>query len=289
MDQMGKCYHHLGRHEPAEKLFKKAVRLTLSNTTRSDGFYVSKRTVKTTLLLGAALAGGYFYLEREDADRKEIRLLMERSQLSLEKGDIEQSMKEQQKAFETLKTKFPGDKSNIAMAMAVGASYEKTDQFAAAMPFYHEALQYVALEARIVYREDLRIMILDRLGQCCKQAGDPEAAEKHFKQAIEAYDQLKGKLSLSADSTSEPSILSKLDEDVLNVFLHYTVLLTTQQRSDDAARARLRLTSIARGSPQLRSQVAKIQRQVDDYLALEGIREQRKLQELKGDGDSDFV
>ncbi|KAG6592616.1 uncharacterized protein IUM83_12412 [Phytophthora cinnamomi] len=27
MDQMGKCYHHLWRHEPAEKLFKKVMRL----------------------------------------------------------------------------------------------------------------------------------------------------------------------------------------------------------------------------------------------------------------------
>ncbi|KAG6623719.1 uncharacterized protein IUM83_01722 [Phytophthora cinnamomi] len=27
MDQMGKCYHYLGRHEPTEKLFKKVVRL----------------------------------------------------------------------------------------------------------------------------------------------------------------------------------------------------------------------------------------------------------------------
>ncbi|KAG6606555.1 Ryanodine-inositol 1,4,5-triphosphate receptor Ca2 channel (RIR-CaC) family protein [Phytophthora cinnamomi] len=27
MDQMGKCYHHLWRHEPAEKLLKKVMRL----------------------------------------------------------------------------------------------------------------------------------------------------------------------------------------------------------------------------------------------------------------------
>ncbi|KAE9027565.1 hypothetical protein PF005_g2785 [Phytophthora fragariae] len=27
MDWMGECYHHLGRYEPAEKLFKKAIRL----------------------------------------------------------------------------------------------------------------------------------------------------------------------------------------------------------------------------------------------------------------------
>lgn len=123
----------------------------------------------------------------------------------------------------------------------------------------------------------------------CLCSGDMEAAENHFKQAIDAYDQLKGKLSLSADAANEPSVLSKLDEDVLNVFLHYTVLLTTLQRPDDAARARQRLSSIARSSPQLRGQVAKIQRQVIDYIALEGIREQRKLQQLKGDEGSDFV
>ncbi|GMF30124.1 unnamed protein product [Phytophthora fragariaefolia] len=119
--------------------------------------------------------------------------------------------------------------------------------------------------------------------------GDPEAAEKHFKHAIEAYDQLKGQLSLSAESNNEPSILSKLDEDILNVFLHYAVLLTTLQRSDDAARARQRLVSIARGSPQLHGQVPKIQRQVDDYIALEQIREERKVRELIGDEGSDFV
>jgi hypothetical protein len=67
------------------------------------------------------------------------------------------------------------------------------------------------------------------------------------------------------------------------------VLLSTQQRPEDAARARRRLTTIARGSPQLRSQVAKIERQVDDYIALEKIRAERKLMEAKGDDESDYV
>ncbi|GMF09572.1 unnamed protein product [Phytophthora lilii] len=177
----------------------------------------------------------------------------------------------------------------MAMAMAIGAAYEKADQFAKAIPFYHEALEYMPLETRVVYREDLRVVMFDRLGQCYKQIGDSEAAEKHFKKAIETYDQLKGHLALSPESDSEPSILFKFDEDILNVFLHYAVFLTTMQRPEDAARARRRLTTIARGSPQLRSQVAKIERQVDDYIALEKIREERKLTEIKGDEGSDFV
>jgi hypothetical protein len=123
----------------------------------------------------------------------------------------------------------------------------------------------------------------------CLSSGDAEAAETHFKQAVEAYDQLRGRLSLSPASENEPSVLSKLDEDALNVFLHYAVLLSTQQRPEDAARARRRLTTIARGSPQLRSQVAKIERQVDDYIALEKIRAERKLMEAKGDDESDYV
>ncbi|POM57723.1 Hypothetical protein PHPALM_37730 [Phytophthora palmivora] len=250
---------------------------------RGDGFYVSKKAVKMTLVVGAALTGGYLYLEREDADRKEIRVLLEQSQLSLENGDSDQSMRDLEKAFDLHKTKFPQDKGVIAMAMAIGASYEKKDQFAQAMPYYSEALELTPLESRILYRENLRVLMLDRLGQCAKQTGDLETAEMHFKQAIEIYDQLKGKLSLSPESDKEPSILSKLDEDILNVFLHYAVLLTTQQRPDDAARVRQRLTTVARGSSQLRSQVMKINRQVDDYIALEKIREERKLEETKGD------
>ncbi|KAH7463732.1 hypothetical protein PRIC1_006563 [Phytophthora ramorum] len=251
----------------------------------SDGFYVSKKAVKTTLLLGAALTGGYLYLGRENADRKEIRLVLQRSRLSLERGDVEQSMKEKEKAFELLKAKFPHDKDVIAMAMAIGALYEKSEQFAAAIPFYLEALQYMPLETSLVAREDLRVVTMDRLGQCYKQIEDSEAAEKYFKQAIEVYDQLKGQLSLSPDSDHAPSVLSKLDEDALNVYLHYTLLLTTLQRPEDAARARRRLTTIARGDPQLRGLVAKIERQVDEYIALERIREERKLRELKrGEG-----
>ncbi|KAG2834351.1 hypothetical protein PC129_g3956 [Phytophthora cactorum] len=256
---------------------------------RSDGFYVSKKAVKMTLVLGAALTGALLYLERENADRKKIRYLLELSQLSLEKGDIEQSMREREKAYDLLKRKFPQDKSVIAMAMMIGVSYEKTEQFTEAIPFYTEALKNVALETRLVHCEDLRVLMLDRLGQCYKQTGDPEAAVEHFKQAIEAYDQLKGKLSLSSDSDKEPSILAKLDEDILNVFLHYAVLLTMLQRPDDAAHARRRLTTIARSSPQLRGQVARIKCQVDDYIALEKIREERKLMEANGDEGSDFV
>ncbi|KAG6971238.1 hypothetical protein JG688_00004505 [Phytophthora aleatoria] len=186
---------------------------------RSDGFYVSKKAVKMTLVLGAALTGALLYLERENADRKKIRYLLELSQLSLEKGDIEQSMREREKAYDLLKRKFPQGTLVIAMAMMIGASYEKTEQFTEAIPFYTEALKNVALETRLVHCEDLRVLMLDRLGQCYKQTGDPEAAVEHFKQAIEAYDQLKGKLSLSSDSDKEPSILAKLDEDILNTML----------------------------------------------------------------------
>jgi len=59
------------------------------------------------------------------------------------------------------------------MAMAIGASYEKTDQFAAAVPFYREAMENLELEQRVVYREDLRVVLLDRIGQCYKQAYVP--------------------------------------------------------------------------------------------------------------------
>ncbi|ETM99752.1 hypothetical protein, variant 2 [Phytophthora nicotianae INRA-310] len=227
--------------------------------------------------------------ERENADRKKIRFLLELSQLSLEKGEIEQSMRERKEAYNLLKKKFPHDKSVVAMAMMIGASYEKTEQFEEAIPFYSDALENITLETRMVQCEDLRVVLLDRLGQCYKQTGDPVAAEKHFKQAIEAYDQLKGKLALSSDSDLEASILSKLDEDILNVFLHYTVLLTVLRRPDDATQTRRRLATIARGSPQLRGQVARINRQVDDYIALEKIREERKLVETKVDEESDFV
>ncbi|ETI31770.1 hypothetical protein, variant [Phytophthora nicotianae P10297] len=263
--------------------------LSNASSGRPDGFYVSKKAVKMTLALGAALTGGILYLERENADRKKIRFLLELSQLSLEKGEIEQSMRERKEAYNLLKKKFPHDKSVVAMAMMIGASYEKTEQFEEAIPFYSDALENITLETRMVQCEDLRVVLLDRLGQCYKQTGDPVAAEKHFKQAIEAYDQLKGKLALSSDSDLEASILSKFDEDILNVFLHYTVLLTVLRRPDDATQTRRRLATIARGSPQLRGQVARINRQVDDYIALEKIREERKLVETKVDEESDFV
>ncbi|KAF1780085.1 Tetratricopeptide repeat [Phytophthora cactorum] len=96
---------------------------------RSDGFYVSKKAVKMTLVLGAALTGALLYLVRR-------------------------------------------------------ASYPL--KFTEAIPFYTEALKNVALETRLVHCEDLRVLMLDRLGQCYKQTGDPEAAVEHFKQAIEA-------------------------------------------------------------------------------------------------------
>ncbi|OWZ11792.1 hypothetical protein PHMEG_00015141 [Phytophthora megakarya] len=253
-----------------------------------DGFYVSKKVVKLTLVLGAVVTGGYLYLEREDADRKEIRLLLEQSQQSLENGDMKQSLKELEKAYDLHKMNFSDEKGMIAMAMAIGAAYEKMDDFDEAMMYYREALEFVSLEESVIQREDLRVLVLDRLGQCSKQSDDNEAAEKYFKQAIETYDQLKGKLSLSHESDHETSILSKLEEDILNVFLHYAVLLSMQHRPDDAARARQRLTTIARGSPQLRNQVAKINQQVDDYIALEKIRQERTLTRSNEDEDSSF-
>ncbi|KAF1792559.1 Tetratricopeptide repeat-containing domain [Phytophthora cactorum] len=185
------CYHQIGRHETADK-FKQAISLyekyrgefSVSSSSGSNGrvvgkldgvivimflhyaqllaamergnevtdmrqsltqivggFYVSKKAVKMTLVLGAALTGALLYLERENADRKKIRYLLELGQLSLEKGDIEQSMREREKAYHLLKRKFP---------------------------------------------QGLRVLMLDRLGQCYKQTGDPEAAVEHFKQAIEA-------------------------------------------------------------------------------------------------------
>ncbi|KAG7390430.1 Progesterone-induced-blocking factor 1 [Phytophthora pseudosyringae] len=213
---------------------------------RGDGFYVSKRAAKSTLVLGAVLTGGFLYLKREDADRKEIRLLLERN------------------------------KDAVTMATTIGVSYEKMDQFAKAIQFYRKALENLPVEMSVVYREDLRVQLLDHLGQCYKQTGDSETAEKHFQQAIEAYDQLKGKLSLSPDSDNDPRVLSKLDENLLNVFLHYVVLLTTLQRPDDAARARRRLSTIARGSPHLRGQVHRA-------------GENPTSAEADGDEDSDFV
>jgi hypothetical protein len=58
--------------------------------------------------------------EREDADRKEIKLLLERSQSCLERGDIEQSLKEQVKAFDLFKLKFPQGTSLHLVVRYVG-------------------------------------------------------------------------------------------------------------------------------------------------------------------------
>ncbi|KAL7679913.1 putative tetratricopeptide-like helical domain superfamily [Plasmopara halstedii] len=262
-----------------------ALNRTLSNAAHNsslDGIYVSKKALKTTLALGAVLTGGLLYL-RENADRKKVRLLLERSRLSLEKGDFEQFQKEREKAYVFLKQKLPEDKSVIALAMAIGASYEKTDEFAKALLFYSEALENVKLEKRILQCENLRILLLDRLGQCCKNIGNTDSAEKHFENAVKVYEQLKAELSLASESEYDTSALAKLDKSILNVLLHYVVLLVMLQRPDDASRARQRLTTIARASPQLRGQVAKIDCQVEDHIALEKIRMERKLMEAKGD------
>ncbi|KAL7994182.1 putative tetratricopeptide-like helical domain superfamily [Plasmopara halstedii] len=251
-----------------------ALNRTLSNAAHNsslDGIYVSKKALKTTLALGAVLTGGLLYL-RENADRKKVRLLLERSRLSLEKGDFEQFQKEREKAYVFLKQKLPEDKSVIALAMAIGASYEKTDEFAKALLFYSEALENVKLEKRILQCENLRILLLDRLGQCCKNIGNTDSAEKHFENAVKVYEQLKAELSLASESEYDTSALAKLDKSILNVLLHYVVLLVMLQRPDDASRARQRLTTIARASPQLRGQVAKIDCQVEDHIALEKIR-----------------
>ncbi|TDH71264.1 hypothetical protein CCR75_002811 [Bremia lactucae] len=255
-----------------------------ATASKTDGFYVSKKAVKTTLLVGAALSAGLYYMKaQENADWKKLKLLLGRSQMSLEKGDIEQFKKVQEKAYGFLKKKFPDDKSVIALAMAIGASHERTDHFSQAIPFYQEALENIALEKRFIHREDLRIVMLDRLGQCYKKVGDLEAAEKHFHQAIEVYDQVKASISLTPGFENEGRIILKLDEDILNVFLHYVILLTVLQRNDDIERARLRLSTIARNSVQLRGEVAKINCQVDDYIALEKIREERKIRKTKSD------
>ncbi|CEG39334.1 Tetratricopeptide TPR2 [Plasmopara halstedii] len=227
-----------------------ALNRTLSNAAHNsslDGIYVSKKALKTTLALGAVLTGGLLYLERENADRKKVRLLLERSRLSLEKGDFEQFQKEREKAYVFLKQKLPEDKSVIALAMAIGASYEKTDEFAKALLFYSEALENVKLEKRILQCENLRILLLDRLGQCCKNIGNTDSAEKHFENAVKVYEQLKAELSLASESEYDTSALAKLDKSILNVLLHYVVLL-------------------------LRGQVAKIDCQVEDHIALEKIR-----------------
>ncbi|KAL3659713.1 hypothetical protein V7S43_015387 [Phytophthora oleae] len=92
----------------------------------------------------------------------------------------------------------------------------------------------------------------------CACSGDLETAEQHFKQVIKVYDQVKGKLSLSPEAPNKRSDLSKLEEVIIDVLFHYTLLLTTLQRPDDAARARQRLTTIVRGSPKLRTQEKRI-------------------------------
>ncbi|KAK1930195.1 hypothetical protein P3T76_014428 [Phytophthora citrophthora] len=73
-----------------------------------------------------------------------------------------------------------------------------------------------------------------------------------------------------------------MDKVIINVFLHYTVLLTVLQRPDDAARARQRLTAIVRSSPILCSQEKNITRQVENIIALVKLDEERKL---RGEGD----
>ncbi|GMF30126.1 unnamed protein product [Phytophthora fragariaefolia] len=55
--------------------------------------------------------------DREDADREEIQSLMERSQQSLEKGDVEQSMRDQQQAFNLIKAKFPDGTNHYRAAL----------------------------------------------------------------------------------------------------------------------------------------------------------------------------
>ncbi|KUG00408.1 hypothetical protein AM587_10001421 [Phytophthora nicotianae] len=100
----------------------------------------------------------------------------------------------------------------------------------------------------VATRERNRVVTLDRIAQSYENRGHVKTAERYFKQAINAYDQNRGRRELSKASKSQAVDLAALDREIPGVLFNYSQLLVANKRWNEAGNTLQRALTLARVS-----------------------------------------
>ncbi|KAH7463735.1 uncharacterized protein KRP23_12929 [Phytophthora ramorum] len=210
--------------------------------------WLGKEVVLLTVIVAAGATGVHFYQNRDSAPVKQVERLVKQAEQSAKEGDPKQALKHCLHAYDVIKSTNPHDRHLFELAFSIAAQYESLERGVPATNYYLDALEHNSREMKVAKRERNRVVTLDRIAQSYENRGHVQTAERHFKQAVSAYDQNRGRRELSKASNTEAADLAALDREIPAVLFNYSQLLMANKRWSEAGHALQRAMILARAS-----------------------------------------
>ncbi|ETI31756.1 hypothetical protein F441_21211 [Phytophthora nicotianae CJ01A1] len=210
--------------------------------------WVKKEVALLAFMLAAGVTGVHFYQSREGAPVKQVERLVKQAEQSAKEGDPKQALKHCLHAYDVIKDTNPHDRHLFELAFSIAAQYESLGRGTPATNYYLDALEHNSREMNVATRERNRVVTLDRIAQSYENRGHVKTAERYFKQAINAYDQNRGRRELSKASKSQAVDLAALDREIPGVLFNYSQLLVANKRWNEAGNTLQRALTLARVS-----------------------------------------
>uniref|UniRef100_A0AAV1TIJ6 Uncharacterized protein n=1 Tax=Peronospora matthiolae TaxID=2874970 RepID=A0AAV1TIJ6_9STRA len=210
--------------------------------------WLNSEVVLLACMVAAGAAGVHLYQNRGNAPVKQVKRLIESAKQSAKEEDREQALKHCLHAYDVIKSTNPRDRHLFELAFSIAAQYEDLERSTPATKYYLDALEHNSHEMRVAKRELNHVITLDRIAQTYMKRGHDNTAEKYFRQAISAYDQSRGRRSISSVTVSERADVAALDREITAVLFNYSQLMMADNRLVEAENVLQRALALARSS-----------------------------------------